>query len=138
MAAESGVPPDSLSPQVSFLQIWYLALVRPSEKAYQAIYTDPSASIARGLLWMVLASLASSTIALLARAGDWTDLISQYSARTGLDDLAVGSLLVLLCLIPILTVFAVVGLIVYAAVIQYVGGAFGGQGTLGRCSTCWR
>lgn len=128
MAELNESQPEPIPSEVSFLQIWYLALVRPSEEAYHAIYRDPGATVARGLMWVGLAGLASSSIALLAQSGQWMRTISRFADQLDVGSLAAGSALVLLCLIPIMTIMTVVGLLVYAAILHFVGSAFGGEG----------
>lgn len=127
MTVDEATPPSRPPQEVSFLQIWYLALIRPSEDAYQAISSDSTASVSRAIIWLALTGLASSTLTLIARFGQLGNLIAEYSDRLDVGTLAIGSASVLLCLIPVLTIIGVVGLVVYAGIIQFVGGAFGGQ-----------
>lgn len=128
MNSEGELQPRPPAPQVSILQIWLLALVRPSEEAYESIYSDPSASVAKGLLWVAAGSLIAGTLSFLARSGTWARALSQLSDQSQLGDLALGSAVALLCLVPAVVVLAVVGMVIYAGILQFIAGALGGTG----------
>lgn len=128
MNSESEIQAKPPAPQISILQIWYLALARPSEEAYQTIYREPSASISKSLLWVAVGSLIAGTLAFLAQSGAWARALSQLGDQSQFGDLALGSAVALLCLVPFIVVFAIVGLLIYTGILHFIAGALGGDG----------
>jgi hypothetical protein len=115
---------------IMFFQIWLLALTRPQENTYQTIVGDPGASVGRAALWIFITSLISYGIAMTLQFGQMTAMLGQMEeAESALGLIAGGGAVVLLCGLPLVATLAVVGAMVYAAILQFVAGALGGEGS---------
>jgi hypothetical protein len=101
-------------------------MTRPSVATFENIVRDPAASNNRAYAWVFVSALLSYAIAVPLQ---WvfTNLLGAGSPDSGSD---LGSSLVLLvCGAPLVGVFSVLGLMISAAVSQFVAGILGGSGT---------
>jgi len=118
----------------SAFRAWRRAVTRPNEATFRALIEDPAASPGRGLTWLAVAAVFSvlfTTVGQLlvgALAAGALPAIEGY----GLIDpgLLAGVSLVsgLLCGLPASIAGTVLGILLFAAVVQFIAGAFGGQG----------
>jgi hypothetical protein len=113
-------------------QAWLLALTRPSEETYEKLIMDPLASLQRAMIWIFTSTMISTGVLFGLQL-----LMIQFfggSAFSELDELSstgflTGSLLLLICLLPLSGIATVLGQLVYGGVVQFISGAFGGRGT---------
>jgi hypothetical protein len=138
MSEQEALPPlDASGQSYSTIQAWSLALTRPNEATYQSLIDDPRAGVGRAVLWMLLGSavpimrLALSQLAFgrLGRTLSQPQGLAPGSDRAFTPAFGAG---VLFCAIPLGAFFSVAGLFLYAGVIQFIAGAFGGQGSFAR------
>ena len=138
MPEQEPLPPLVSSGQsYSTIQAWTLALTRPNEATYRGLIDDPGAGLGRAVLWTVLGSAVQ--IALLALSqlafGGLGRTLSQLQGLAPGSDRAFTPAFgagALFCAIPPGAFFSVAGLLLYAGVIQFIAGAFGGQGSFAR------
>lgn len=124
---------NSIGPASSgamFYEIWLLALTRPREDTFQTIVDDPAARVGRAALWIFITSLLSYGIATAIQFGQMAALFNQME-ETGipLGAMAGGGVIALICGLPLVASFAVVGAMIYAAILQFIAGALGGEGS---------
>jgi len=116
-------------------QVWLYALTRPSEQSYQILLSDPEAKPARGLLWVGITSLFVTAIAALTQLAfrpEMNQFMSQLEREAG-PGARVGSIIfLLLCGIPLGAIFAVLGTVIYTALVNVVAGALGGKGNFSQ------
>ena len=125
-----GAPAGASGRGAMFYEIWLLALTRPREETYQTIVEDPGARVGRAALWIFITSLLSYGLATVLQFGQMAALLNQMEdSGTSLGAIAGGGAIALVCVLPLIAVFAVVGAMVYAALLQFVAGALGGQGS---------
>ena len=131
--AEGGTASPAAGPMGSgdtmFFQIWLLALTRPREATYQAIVEDTGASIGRAAIWIFISSLVSYGIAAVLQFGQMAVLFNQMEESSSLGAMAGGGAIALICGLPFVAGIAVVGAMVYAALLQFIAGALGGEGS---------
>ena len=114
--------------------VWRAAVTRPNEATFRHLVEDPSATLGRAILWlstsMGVSLLASTIIQALAASlafgsGFTSDELSLLNpGMIGGVSLATG----LLCGLPTSVVFGVLGILIFAGAIQFIAGAFGGEG----------
>lgn len=138
MSEQEPLPPlDTTGQSYSTIQAWTLALTRPNEATYRGLIDDPRAGLGRAALWMVLGSAIPIVLLVLSQLafGGLGRTLSQLQGLAPGSDRAFTPALgagVLLCAIPLGSFFSVAGLFLYAGVIQFIAGAFGGQGSFAR------
>jgi hypothetical protein len=114
---------------------WRAAVTRPNEATFRHLVADPSATLGRAILWlstsMGVSLLVSTIIQALAASlafgsGFASDELSWLNpGMIGGVSLATG----LLCGLPASVVFGgVLGILIFAGAIQFIAGAFGGEG----------
>ncbi|MFP3855387.1 MAG: YIP1 family protein [Anaerolineales bacterium] len=136
--SDNSAPEGPLSPSdpgtvgsgdAMFFQIWLLALTRPREDTYQTIVDDPRASIGRAALWIFITTMVSYGIAAVLQFGQMAVLFNQMEESSSLGAMAGGGVIALICGLPFVAGIAVLGAMVYAAILQFVAGALGGDGS---------
>ena len=138
MSEQEPLPPlDSSGQSYSTIQAWTLALTRPNEATYRSLIDDPRAGLGRAVLWMVLGSAVPIVLLALSQLafGGLGRTLSQLQGLAPGSDRAFTPAFgagVLFCAIPLGAFFSVAGLFLYAGVIQFIAGAFGGQGSFAR------
>jgi len=123
------VPPPARRSAGSFYQIWLLVLTRPRDDTFQALVDDPGATVGRGALWIFLTSMAAYAVAFLAQYGMLAPMLEQAGQSSGYEGFGSGMAIALLCGLPLAAVVAVLGLMLSAAILQFIAGALGGAGT---------
>lgn len=116
-------------------QVWLYALTRPSEPSYQILLSDPNAKPARGLLWVGITSLfvaAVGAITQLAFRPEMNQLMGQLEREAGAGARAGTLVFLLLCGIPLAALFAVLGTVIYTALVNFVARALGGRGNFNQ------
>jgi hypothetical protein len=113
----------------SWSEVWVEALTKPSVETYEDIVADPGASASKAYTWVLIAAFISYGVAvglsfLLDSILGVTGL-QQYSLFEGIT----SSVIVLMCCAPILSLLAVLGLAINAAISQFVAGILGGSGS---------
>ncbi len=110
-----------------------MALTQPNVRSYTALADDPSASVGKAFAWVFVSGLVASAIASLLRlafiSSTLTGLEQSSDTRIGLGIVA---LVTLVCVVPFSAALAGVGLMIYAAIQQFVAGALGGEGSFAR------
>lgn len=122
--------------RLTWWQIWIRALTRPNEQTYRALADDPRAGLGRAAAWVALSTavyMAVLSVVQIVFGGLRQALVElsgtlPVEAAPPLEFVLIG----LACLIPFSMVFAVIGLTLNAAVLQFIAGALGGQGSVGR------
>lgn len=119
-------PPSGVSEWIS---VWRDALTRPNEQTYARIAQSANARSTTAFLWIFLASLISSLLALPAQGV----LMRQLMQNAGLEEqgfpAAGGGLMTVICGAPIGAVIAVVFFAIVVGVVQLLAKMFGGRGT---------
>lgn len=115
----------------NFIEIWILALSQPKEATYKAFADDPDLTVGRAALWIAVTSLVGYGVAFSLQVGQLTSVMQKASQQTDLGEFAGFGALILLCLLPVVAGMAVLGQAIYVAIVQFVAGALGGQGTFG-------
>ena len=125
--------PTSSSPQATsspnFIEIWILALTQPKEATYKAFADDPALTVTRAALWIAVTSLVGYGVAFAFQLGQFSSVMQQASQQADIGEVAGLGVLGLLCSLPIIAGLAVLGQVIYVAIIQFVAGALGGEGT---------
>ena len=129
MSAEFGsLSPTPANPPMSAIQVWLLAITRPSVAAYESIVRDPGASANRAYVWVFVSGLVSYAIALL---GQW--LLGGFGGSSLYGTTGAGSpLIFVICGVPVGAVLSIVGLMITAGLSQAVAGALGGTGSYSK------
>lgn len=114
---EQSNAPMSAGPNApsSFFQIWINALTKPNEQTYAAIATSPDASPGKAYLWVFFAALINFAISI----GIQTMYlgISEGSQDGGLASMLGGSILALLCAVPVLAGLQLLGFMIITAIV---------------------
>ena len=117
--------PDPSSDSASFVQVWMKALTKPNEQTYAEIASSPGASPGKAYLWVFLAALVNFLIAIIIQA-----LFSGFGGQSGeLQNMLGGSMIALICVVPVLAGLAVLVFMITTGIIQWVAGLFKGMGT---------
>lgn len=124
METETGSTPASLS----WLEVWRLALLRPTAETFQRISGDPKASIKWGLFWAAAASL---TIWFLGpQRAVWNGVvINNFGLQAADYFLWLGAVAAF--------IISAIGLLVDAAIAHALARLFGGSGAYPRLVYCW-
>jgi hypothetical protein len=133
MDSNFAAPAPSPQAPLGTFQIWTQALVNPTEETYQRIIDDPRATLSRSLLWIGAAQLISITISVLLSAmgiGVNIPLLGLEGGENAdlLGGLLAGSIVGLLCLIPVVVLAGLAGFLISAGLVHFIAGALGGQG----------
>jgi hypothetical protein len=116
---------------------WIAAITKPSEGTFARIVAQPTASTAKALLWVFVASLFTSFASLIAQAvvgagqlGSLRQFLPPELAR----ELPVGGapsigIVTVICGAPFGALFAVIGFVIGVALVQWVAKLFGGAGS---------
>lgn len=117
-------------------QIWIRALTRPNEQTYQALAEDPRAGFGRAALWVALSTAVYMVLVSIVQVvfGGLRQALVELSGTIAVEAAPPPEFVVigLACLIPFSTGLSVIGLALNAAVLQFIAGALGGQGSVGR------
>lgn len=115
-----------------------MALALPTEKTFQDILRDPQARPARGFAWVFITSLISSVVGVIVMSFRLPTLLeSLIAAAPGLGlgdarDVMGGVLIGMLVSSPIMAGLAVLGVVIMAALYQFVAKFMIGEGTFGE------
>jgi len=132
-SAQASAPAPGTS--LPWTQVWLYALTRPSEATYNILINDPAAKPTRGLLWVGLTSLFISLAVLVVRVifgPNMDQMVDLLQRNAGEAARPISILIVLLCGIPAGAVFAVLGTVIYTALINFTAGALGGTGNFNQ------
>ncbi len=116
--------------QMPFFQMWIDALTKPKEETYAAIAASPRARATTAYLWVFLASIISSVVALIVQGALIRSRLSE--AGVGAERLGGGAgaiAITLLCGTPILAVLGTLAFAIWVALVQWIAKMFGGKGT---------
>jgi len=119
------------------LETWRLALTRPNEVTYQSLAEDPHAGVGRAAAWTAVAALITSLLSLFGQwlyggIGRALALMQETAPSADLTAFSSAGLAMVLCLAPFAVVGSVLGQLLYAGALQFIAGAFGGEGTFGK------
>ena len=109
----------------SILQTWTTAITKPNEQTYAQLAASPEAKTSTALLWVFIASLIQSLIAIPMQGR----IMAQMMQGTGLENQAGPGLVGILCGAPIAAVVTVVFFSAFTGIVQWVAGLFGGKGS---------
>ncbi|MEO5887942.1 MAG: Yip1 family protein [Anaerolineales bacterium] len=109
----------------SILQTWMSAVTKPNEQTYAQLAASPQAKTSTALLWVFIASLIQSLIAIPMQGR----IMAQMMQGTGLENQAGPGLVGILCGAPIAAVITVVFFSAFTGIVQWVAGLFGGKGS---------
>ncbi len=128
--------PSPAAASLPWHQVWAKALT-PSEQSYQELISDPNATPTRAYTWVAVSSLIGGALSVLLSG--LFQLLFGAAASGSSEELgvAVGSgasvlLIQLFCVVPVVVVFSVLGLMISAAIMQWIAGALGGTGTYAK------
>jgi hypothetical protein len=122
-------PPPAGRSVGSFYQIWLLVLRRPREDTFQALVDDPGATVGRGALWIFLTSMVGYVVAFTVRYGLFASMLEDAGQTAGFEGMTAGVAIAVLCGLPLAAAMAVLGFMLSAALLQFIAGALGGDGT---------
>jgi Yip1 domain. len=109
----------------SVVQVWRDALTKPNEQTYAELANSPDASPGKAYLWIFLASLVSVFVSVLVRV-----LVAGSSGQADqLQSVFGGSMIALICVVPVAAGLAVLGFMITTGLVQWVAGLFKGAGT---------
>ena len=111
---------------------WLIGVTQPNVSSYESLAEDPSASVAKGYLWVFISALLAYGIAGLLQLTLLPGLLASLGDQANLPNMPALPLILLLCLVPVSALVAPLGLMLAAAMQQFVAGAFGGQGSFTR------
>jgi len=138
-------PPSSFSPKptsssvfdppprsLSALEIWALAVTKPSLHTFEEILQSPGVSAGRAFSWIFVSSLISYGLAVLLQL-----ILNGFqfsNTDLGLNlPIMLGSVgLMMLCLAPVAAVLPVLGFIINTAILQWVAGGLDGKGSFSQ------
>jgi hypothetical protein len=115
--------------------VWLYALTRPSEATYNILVNDPAAKPTRGLLWVGLTSLFISLAVLVFRVifgPNMDQMVNLLQRDAGAAARPVSILILLVCGIPAGAIVAVLGTVIYTALVNFTAGALGGTGNFNQ------
>ena len=125
MSAESGVMDQGRS--LSWSETWIKALTQPSEASYAEIVNDPGAAPRKAYIWIFISSLVGFIIYILIGSLFGTNVIG-----AGMEGILGSMIAVVLCGAPIVSLFAVLGIMISAGISQWIASALGGTGTYSK------
>ncbi len=122
--------PMSPQPSVSssFFDVWMNALTKPNEQTYAEIATSPGASPGKAYLWIFLAALVNIFISFLIQA----IFLGSSGQMSDYRDMLGGSMIALICIVPVLAGVAVLAFMISTGLVQWVAGMFKGAGSYGQ------
>ena len=109
----------------SVLQTWTTAITKPNEQTYAQLAASPEAKTSTALLWVFIASLIQSLIAIPMQGR----IMAQMMQGSGLENQAGPGLVGILCGAPIAAVITVVFFSAFTGIVQWVASLFGGKGS---------
>jgi hypothetical protein len=109
----------------SILQTWTTAITKPNEQTYAQLAASPEAKTSTALLWVFIASLIQSLIAIPMQGR----IMAQMMQGSSLENQAGPGLVGILCGAPIAAVVTVVFFSAFTGIVQWVAGLFGGKGS---------
>jgi hypothetical protein len=110
-------------PPESFFQTWTKALTRPREETYAELAVSSGASPSKAYLWIFLAAMVAYFLIALVQA-----LVLGGTQGGDFGSAFGSSIITLICAVPFLAGFSVLGFMLSTAIIQWVAGMFKGQG----------
>lgn len=111
---------------------WLIGVTQPNVASYESLADDPSASVAKGYLWVFISALLAYGIGGLLQLTLLPGLLASLGDQANIPNMPSLPLFLLLCLVPFSALVAPLGLMLAAAMQQFVAGAFGGQGSFSR------
>jgi len=122
--------PMSPEPQgvASWFSTWIQAITKPNEQTFTSIANSPDASPNKAYLWVFIAMLVNYFIVVTVQlifsgiGGQNYDIQSMFG----------GSLIALICIVPVLAGLAVLGFMITTGLVQWIAGLFKGEGTFSQ------
>ena len=121
------------SPDMGWSRAWITAATQPNLASYEALADDPSASVRKAFAWVFVSGLMAYSLAIVVQLALFPARLGglEQSAQIDLGTMSIAVIL-LLCFVPLAAVMAPLGLMLSAAIQQFVAGALGGQGSFSR------
>ncbi len=117
----------------AWYQVWLSVLILPTENTFRLMLDDPDARPKRGYGWVFVASLVGYFLSIVMISLRFESLIKQMGLSTlGLNEgqAVMGYTLIgMMCAAPIVAGLSVLGVIVAAAIYQFVAQFVDGKGT---------
>ncbi len=111
------VPVSTLPRTYAWYEVWWNILLRPTQKTFLSILTDPGASNERAYVWVAVTSFLGALMQVLAIMG------------LGGRELSGGFATIMWIIVPIIApILTVIGLLIQAGITHMVSRWFGGQG----------
>ncbi len=128
------VTPAASQPSGSFswIQVWTNALTRPSVATFEELVRDPKATSGRAYAWVFITALIGSGFSVLIELALAGISGSASSAESGAIATLGGSIMRLVCAVPVIAVLSVLGLMISAGITQLIASAIGGTGTYSK------
>jgi hypothetical protein len=114
--------------RLSWSQVWFRAITRPTVKNFEQIINDPNISTRRAYIWIFVSSLISFAIAILvqmlfpAQPTITPRGVTYTAPLIGLD------VILFICGAPIVGAVSILILVINSAITQGIAGALGGKG----------
>jgi len=136
MNDQMNAPISGSTGMAGWLSIWIEAVTKPNEQTYATMVERPEATTKIAYLWVFIAGTVSWLIQglfgmVLSLAG-FSSSASAFSQLGGMGGGTGVSLSIVVCGIPIVGVFSVLGLIIGAGIIQWIAKMFGGTGSFAK------
>lgn len=109
----------------SIFQTWMNAITKPNEQTYAQIADSPEVKTSTALLWIFVASLVQSFVALIMQGV----IMSRMMQGSGFENQMSTGLVGVLCGAPLIAVISVVLFAAFTGIVQWVAGLFGGRGS---------
>ena len=138
-AAESLLGPRPVGMRLEWYQVWISVLLRPNDRTFQMILNDPAAKPGRGYVWVFTTTLLTYLLTAIIMGLSGQNYFSQLAGRLGgqaqsfdMGQLTGYMLIAMIIFAPIAAVFAVLGVMLSAAIFQFIAKFMIGQGTFGE------
>jgi len=124
---------DPMVPDIGptpFYQTWITALTKPNEQTYATLARSPEANANKAYIWLFIVALLNFFFATLVQGVVMRNMMQQFGESadffsTGLG----GGFIAALCGAPISAAFYVLFFAITTAIVQWIAGMFGGQGS---------
>lgn len=131
---------SSSNSELSLIDTWMIAFTKPNEGTFVQIAAQRSATAAKAILWVFVASLVTSFVTLVAQsfnAGRGLGALKQFlppeiAQNFPLQATPSFGFGTVICGAPVGAIFAVLGFVIIVALVQWVAKLFGGTGSFDK------
>jgi len=123
------MPPEEEVSPMSIVEVWISAITKPREETFAQIAAQPNATTGNALVWVFVSSLVVNMFTAIVQAFSLRSvfadpMVSEYMPEV-LGSFGIGTLI---CWVPLSAIFGVISFAIFAGLIQWVAGMFGGAG----------